>query len=103
MDNRLIFRYHPNGAKQGRGEKHQPLSGLRCQASRSRTWIGKTVHRDRDVRAGLRATSDGRLRQEKLLSDEVQVPVPQTDTGRQVENTKARGRPLVKELGKIDP
>ena len=28
------------------------------------------------------------------------VPVPQTDTGGQVENTKAIGRTVVKELGK---
>jgi hypothetical protein len=40
---------------------------------------------------------------EKLLSDEVQVPVPQTDTGRRVENTKANGETLVKELGKMAP
>jgi hypothetical protein len=40
-------------------------------------------------------------RQEKPLSDERPVPVPQTDTGRWVENTKANGRTLVKELGKI--
>ena len=31
------------------------------------------------------------------------VTVPQTDTGRQVENTKALERTLVKELGKIAP
>ena len=31
------------------------------------------------------------------------VPVPQTDTGRQVEETKADGRSIVKELGKITP
>ena len=31
------------------------------------------------------------------------VPVPQTDTGGQVENTKAIGRTMVKELGKIHP
>ena len=31
------------------------------------------------------------------------VPVPQTDTGGQVENTKAIGRTVVKELGKIHP
>ncbi len=31
----------------------------------------------------------------------VLVPVPQTDTGRQVENTKVREITLVKELGKI--
>ena len=31
------------------------------------------------------------------------VPVPQTDTGRRVENTKVIERTLVKEFGKIDP
>ena len=31
------------------------------------------------------------------------VPVPQTDTGGQVENTKVIERTLVKELGKIVP
>ncbi len=49
------------------------------------------------------ARSGGRRRPEKLLRDETQSPVPQTDTGRLVEYTKARERTLVKELGKIDP
>jgi hypothetical protein len=40
---------------------------------------------------------------EKLLSDEAWVTVPQTDTGRRVENTKANGRTFVKELGKLAP
>jgi hypothetical protein len=31
------------------------------------------------------------------------VPVPQTDTGGQVENTKASERTVVKELGKLAP
>ena len=31
------------------------------------------------------------------------VPVPQTDTGRQEENSKANGRKVVKELGKLTP
>ena len=31
------------------------------------------------------------------------LPVPQTDTGRQVENTKVFERTLVKELGKLAP
>ena len=53
--------------------------------------------------AGLRPRSDWRHQQEKLLSDEVRVPVPQTDTGGLVENTEASERTLVKELGKIDP
>ena len=39
---------------------------------------------------------------EKPLVSEV-VPVPETDTGGRVENTKARGRTLVKELGKMAP
>ena len=40
---------------------------------------------------------------EKRLSEEELVPVPQTDTGGRVENTKAIERTLVKEFGKIDP
>ena len=40
--------------------------------------------------------------QEKLLARE-NVPVPQTDTGSQVENTKVSERTLVKELGKMAP
>ena len=41
--------------------------------------------------------------QEKPLSDELWSPVPQTDTGGQVEQTKANERTLVKELGKMEP
>jgi hypothetical protein len=37
---------------------------------------------------------------EKPLASKM-VPVPQTDTGRHVENTKVREITLVKELGKI--
>ena len=37
---------------------------------------------------------------ENLLASKA-APVPQTDTGRQVENTKVREITLVKELGKI--
>ncbi len=40
---------------------------------------------------------------EKPLSVEIQVPVPQTDTGRRVEYTKANGRTFVKEFGKFAP
>ena len=39
---------------------------------------------------------------EKLLGS-VEVPVPQTDTGRRGENPKTSGRTLVKELGKMTP
>ena len=41
--------------------------------------------------------------QEKPLSDSLYQTVPQTDTGRQVENTKAHERTRVKELGKMVP
>lgn len=34
---------------------------------------------------------------------EIRVSVPQTDTGRWVEYTKAIGRTLVKEFGKLTP
>ena len=53
------------------------------------------------MKADLRVRSNWSGSQEKPLSDERTVPVPQTDTGRPVENTKAHGRTLVKELGKI--
>ncbi len=35
--------------------------------------------------------------------DETEMTVPQTDSGGQVENTKALERTLVKELGKLTP
>ena len=41
--------------------------------------------------------------QEKLLSYRLLIAVPETDTGGQVENTKALERTRVKELGKIVP
>ena len=41
--------------------------------------------------------------QEKSLSDRHDATVPQTDTGGQVENTKALERTWVKELGKMTP
>ena len=41
--------------------------------------------------------------QEKPLSDEIWVSVPQTDTGRWVEYTKGIERTFVKELGKMPP
>ena len=34
---------------------------------------------------------------------DIKAPVPQTDTGSQEENSKANGRRVVKELGKLTP
>ena len=39
----------------------------------------------------------------RKASSQEKVPVPQTDTGGRDENSKARGRTLVKELGKMTP
>ena len=41
-----------------------------------------------------------RARKAVCMSSE---PVPQTDTGRQEEDSKANGRRVVKELGKLTP
>ena len=43
------------------------------------------------------------LAAEKSLKRMFILPVPQTDTGRQVEDTKVFERTLVKELGKLTP
>ena len=40
---------------------------------------------------------------EKSLVYIITVPVPQTDTGSQDEDSKANGRRVVKELGKLTP
>ena len=40
---------------------------------------------------------------EKSLVYIIRVPVLQTDTGSQEENSKANGRRIVKELGKLTP
>ena len=40
---------------------------------------------------------------EKSLMYIIIVPVPQTDTGSQDEDSKANGRRVVKELGKLTP
>ena len=40
---------------------------------------------------------------EKRCGREVKLPVPQTDTGRWDEYSKASGRRVVKELGKLAP
>lgn len=42
-------------------------------------------------------------RRENPLNLMIVLPVPQTDTGRQVEYTKVFERTLVKELGKLTP
>jgi hypothetical protein len=59
------------------------------------------INAEQRMKAGFR-NSDEPSWQEKCLARS-RVTVPQTDTGRRVENTKAIGRTLVKELGKLAP
>jgi hypothetical protein len=42
-------------------------------------------------------------RPRKAASEDLSAPVPQTDTGGQVEHTEVDGRPSVKELGNFAP
>jgi hypothetical protein len=49
------------------------------------------------------STEGHELRLPRKASSQAKVPVPQTDTGRRAEHAKARGRTLVKELGKMTP
>jgi hypothetical protein len=76
---------HRPSVKGGFGGKSPKLVPRRDgQVRRDRTkWVGLGCH-------------------EKPLASDA-VPVPQTDTGRQVEHTKVDGRPFVKELGNMAP
>ena len=67
------------------------------------TGIGKSVPGGEARCRGNKPKVAEPYRLEKPLSIETRVPVPQTDTGRRVEHTKANGRTLVKELGKLTP
>ncbi len=81
----------------------------------SETWcVGKSAHLTlfgAVARKGHKMSCRRRLRSkltelcclEKLLSYSIDESVPQTDTGRLVENTKANERTKLEELGKITP
>ena len=73
----------------------------RCQGDEAMRPGGKSPGGAEPPMACRKARSGLREGQEKPRSDEKNVSVPQTDTGRQVENTKAYGVTLVKELGNI--
>ena len=66
--------------------------------------IGKSVWHNPEMRcrAVTGEVSDPTLPR-KTSSELTRVPVPQTDAGGQVENTKAIEITLVKELGKLPP
>ena len=133
MDNRLIFRYRQRsfapqgawsvdaGALRRRKSSRQPVrsgpesKGVTGNGRLSALWLcaSKPVGGvDRQIRpliqpreaneSGICCDSSEPSWQEKCLARS-RVTVPQSDTGRRVENTKAIGRTLVKELGKLAP
>ncbi len=73
------------------------------QACRPEKGVGKAAPGGRDVKGSRKAEVAGPGCQEKPLSEEPSVPVPQTDTGGWVENTKVNGKTFVKELDKLTP
>ena len=73
------------------------------QTCRPEKRVGKTALRGRGVKGSRKAEVAVPGCQEKPLSDEISVPVPQTDTGGWVENTKVNEETFVKELGKLTP
>jgi hypothetical protein len=106
MDKRFIFRYHQRGAMGGRRRVERASQwiwfvsrGSPCVGGKSPAPKGKGG--TKVVLGRLESLSPNC--QEKPLSVDVLVPVPQTDTGRWVEDTKAIERTLVKELGKFTP
>jgi hypothetical protein len=91
------------GGRREKGTARPLVVRVRCQGlllqenpwEQKRAWVTR--------KRGLTAKPTGRtIGQEKPLASPC-VTVPHTDTGRQVEDTKARERTLVKELGNLTP
>ena len=85
MHIRLRFRSHLKFKLRDTSEGHNPGVG---RPGRKGTKISSEVCMDGG---------------EKSLVYIIRVPVLQTDTGSQEENSKANGRSVVKELGKLTP
>ena len=74
------------------------VQAVRLKCRQIRTLIGWAVMGSENY------SSEGHdLTLPRKASSQEKVPVPQTDTGRREEYSKARGRTLVKELGKMTP
>ena len=133
MDIRLIFRNRPRVVCTARCRLEEANGGCPAQAGRTRELIpggskGVTHHGsssafwlyaskpvggvDRQIRPLIQPraanergicldSSEPSWREKRLARSK--ATVPQSDTGRRVENTKAIGRTLVKELGNMAP
>ena len=101
MDNRWRILCSPYTELWGRGEGTRALNGNRVQAvglaGRKNPW------REGRLQAERKRVAKSPERPPRKAAIAVTGPVPQTDTGRQVEETKADGRSIVKELGKMTP
>ena len=72
--------------------------------SKAEAWQGgKSPCRSAAADAERNIVAKGMERPPRKAAIVTNGPVPQTDTGRQVEETKAGGRSIVKELGKMTP
>src|SRR5690625_484839 len=105
MDNRLIFLYHLAIAISD-GETQEDTECARMDV------CAQAVRElDRKIRPTiLSCDGEGNIVPKFLISHcqekplaRLQVPVPETDTGRRGEYPKVSGRTLVKELGKMTP
>jgi hypothetical protein len=87
-----------------RSDLYRPGQAVRVAAiARPDRQIRQALRAARQEAEGLHLTRTGREgRLEKPLARHPPT-VPQTDTGRRVEDTQARERTLVKELGKFTP
>ena len=88
------------GTQRGKSTWRMAEPGQTCRPERG---VGKTAPGGRGVKGSRKAEVTEPGCQEKPLNEEDTVPVPQTDTGGWVENTKVNEKTFVKELGKLTP
>ena len=99
----LIFQNRHVGVERGRSRVAEPVIGFRFKPV---DWErrNKTRSPGREVMTKcLHEVSDPILPRKAAGHVDNMTTVPQTDSGGQVENTKALERTLVKELGKLTP
>ncbi|GEM_PF-1692075 len=103
MDNGLIFPYR-EGLIQGdeEGQDHPGVGSPGASNQGVEVWRKRTELRNESDKLRLR-TGRGQASKKSPKYHKPGLPVPETDTGRVVENTKGREITLSKELGKITP
>ena len=105
MDNGLRFPYR-------RQTLYEAVTQEDSSSARMEKCVQGEAQADSEVRLSIKRSADGeRNREAKRMNprwrekplNSLEVPVPQTDTGRREENSKTNGRTIVKELGKMTP